>query len=61
MNKCMETAVINYRCGNVVRGNAATVTTGEASESGGRGEGRDLLIYRPQLQFASHDERLEAN
>lgn len=39
VNKCMETAVINYRCGNVVRGNAATVTTGEASESGGRGQG----------------------
>lgn len=55
----METAVINYRCGNVVRGNAATVTTGKASR--GRGEGQNLLIYRPQLQFASHDERLEVN
>lgn len=35
----METAVINYRCENVVRGNAATVTTGKASESCERGEG----------------------
>lgn len=32
VNKCKETGVINYRCGNVVWGNAVTVTRGNARE-----------------------------
>lgn len=36
--KCAGTGVINYRCGNVVWGNAVTVTGGTPGESWGRGD-----------------------
>lgn len=62
-NKRTETRVINFRCGNVVRGNAVTVTRGKSKRErdvGKRGKGgfHSYTIHNFNLNYERREWRL---